>query len=439
MRVSDIANIMTSRMARQFTLVLTGNICSAGLGFLAVLLISRNLTVSDFGLFSIARSFIVVGSLFAGLGIDIGMIKSASSYLKEEKAAEASHVCRATFLVIAAAGSVIAAVVFTMAEVVSLRIFHYPNLIFLIKLASAGILGVSTLEYLRSVFYTYQLFQKSVILQLSVDVLKFLGVVALLSYLTMDVRAAVAVFAFAPLLCVFLGLGQLRHTLFSKGTPIQNLSGKLFSYGKWLFISNICNTIFKYVGIFMLAELLSSKAAGIYGLALTLAYIFPILMDSLRSVLLPEVSRFTEIEQFERYVKGSLKISFYLGIAVIPILFLSGKIVPFFFGPRYLESVPIFNLLLISAVALVVGGTMRVALYSLNKPHVLALVDMTRLTIMVLGCYLLIPSLGVSAPAVVALILNVSIVGFLCIYVLRQIKRKDLTIWEEAVIEPYSG
>jgi O-antigen/teichoic acid export membrane protein len=162
-------------------------------------------------------------------------------------------------------------------------------------------------------------------------------------------------------------------------------------------------------------------------------------MDSLRSVLLPEVSRFKEIEKFERYTMGSLKISLCIGIAAIPFLFLSNKIILFFFGPRYLASVPVFDLLLIGSIALVVGSTMRVALYSFNKPHVLALVDMTRLTIMVLGCYLLIPSLGASAPAVVALILNVSIVGFLCIYVLRQIKRKDLTIWEEPVIEPYSG
>ena len=51
----------------------------------------------------------------------------------------------------------------------------------------------------------------------------------------------------------------------------------------------------------MLARILNTKTTGIYGLALNLTYIFPILINSLRSVLLPEVSRFKTRNQFENY------------------------------------------------------------------------------------------------------------------------------------------
>ncbi len=439
MKFSDITNLIICRLARQFALVLTGNIFSAGLGFLAILLVTRHLTVGDFGLFNIARSFIVVGASFSGLGLEVGMIKFSSSYLKDGRSAEASDVFRTVFLVIAATGSLSAIIVFGIAEPLSVRIFRNPELIHLIKLASIGILSFSVLECLRAVFCSYQSFAKSVVLQLSVDVFKLSGVIFLLSYFLLDSSTAVAVFAFAPLFGVALGLGQLGGRIFTKERRAQHLSQRLFSYGKWLFASNICNTIYKYVGLLMLARMLNSKAAGIYGLAINLAYIFPILMDSMKSVLLPEVSRFTEVEQFERYVRGSLRVSLCIGLAVVPILFLSRGIIAFFFGLKYIESVSIFNVLLLSQTVLIANGTFRMALYSMNKPRIIALTDSARLAAMFLGCYFLIPYLGMVAPAVTALVLNVCIFAFLYFYLSGCIKRKDFAFREELVIEPYSG
>jgi O-antigen/teichoic acid export membrane protein len=172
----------------------------------------------------------------------------------------------------------------------------------------------------------------------------------------------------------------------------------------------------------MLAQMLSSEAAGIYGLALGLTYIFPILIGSLRAVLLPEISRLREMKEFKKYIKGSLKISFSLGMVFIPFLFFSPRIILFFFGSRYLNSIPIFNWLLLSYIALMINNPIRMALYSMNRPHLLAMVDVLKLTVMVLGCYLLIPFLGVLAPAILVLMVNVSALGFFSIYVFKQIR-----------------
>jgi len=70
--------------------------------------------------------------------------------------------------------------------------------------------------------------------------------------------------------------------------------------------------------IFMLATMLDSKASGLYGLALNLTYVFSILIGSLNAVLLPEVSRYREIAQIERYVKNSLKISIGISLTILP-------------------------------------------------------------------------------------------------------------------------
>jgi len=436
MKLSNTINLVRSQLARHLTLVFMGNLLAAALGFLVVLIISRELTVSDFGLFNMAISVILIASHLASLGMDTGMIRFASSYLGVEKTAEATQVLRVTLLVRVIAIFIVAALVFNTAELFSTKVFHYSGLTPLLKLAAFGILTVSTLNYLKSALYAYQLFKRSIILQLLVDFGKFSTVTVLMLFLRMDLFAAVATFAFIPLLGVLLGFRQLRSKLFSEREPIPNLFSQLFSYSKWLFVSQICWITLPYVGIFMLAKMLSSEAAGIYGLALKLTSIFPVLTGSLRAVLLPEVSRFREMKQFENYIKGSLKISFYMGMALIPFLFFSHKIILFFFGSRYLDSIPIFNWLLLSYIATAINTTIRMALYSMNKPHVLVMVDLFRLTVMLLGCYLLISFLGTLAPAILALIVNVSALGFLSTYVFKQIRRGNMAFFLRKLNNP---
>lgn len=238
------------------------------------------------------------------------MIRFASSYLGVDKKAEAAQVLRATFLVRILLSFILFAIIFNTAELLSTKVFHDSGLTPLLKLTAFGVLSISIWFHLKSALYTYRLFQMSVIVQILIDSGKLLTVIVLIFYLKMNAVTAVAAFAFTPLIGVLLGLGQLYRKLFSKRGSLKNQISKLFSYSKWLFVSNICGLTLPYVGVFMLAKILGGESAGIYGLALRLVYIFPIINYSLQAVLLPEVSRFTEITQLEKYIKGTLKISF---------------------------------------------------------------------------------------------------------------------------------
>jgi len=75
----------------------------------------------------------------------------------------------------------------------------------------------------------------------------------------------------------------------------------------------------------------------------------------------------------------------------------------------------------------------------MNRPQVLAVVDLLKLTVMVIGCYLLIPLIGVLAPAIMALVVNVSELCFLFIYVFKKIRGEDISFQNEEIIEPYSN
>ncbi|KAA0251193.1 MAG: hypothetical protein DWB56_03845 [Candidatus Jettenia sp.] len=422
MNISNTRDLIRSGIIKRLTLMFTGNIFAAGLGFLAVLIISRELSVSDFGLFNMAISVILISSRLSTLGMDTTMIKFASSYLILKKKAEVNYVLRTIFLVRIIISSILALVVFIASEIVSTKVFYHPGLTSLLKLAAFGGLTFSLLNYLKSVLHTYQLFRKSVILQIFIDLGKLFTVIVLIWYLKMSVFIAVAIFAFIPVLGIFLGFKNICPVFFSEKKPIQNLFKQLFSYSKWMFVSNTCNLILPYVGIFMISRMLSSEAAGIYGLAVNLTYIFPIIIYSLHSVLLPKVSRFREIAQFEKYIRDALKVSLYMGIIIVPFLFFSHAVIQFFFGSRYLGAVPVFNWFLLSYTILTVNTTLHVALYSMSKPYIIAIADVVNLMVMIIGCYILIPLFHAVAPALLMLIIHASNLGFFSLYILKNIR-----------------
>jgi O-antigen/teichoic acid export membrane protein len=178
----------------------------------------------------------------------------------------------------------------------------------------------------------------------------------------------------------------------------------------------------------MLARMLDSEAVGIYGLALNLTYIFPILVATMTSVLLPEVSRFREKKQFTVYYWQSLKISAGFAILLVPVLFFAKDIILFFFGERYLESIPVFIWLALGFLFYAIAHILRPILIALDKPHIMTYTDFVGVFGMICGCYVLIPYWGVLAPAISAFVINICTMVFLAIYIIRHINKTDVFI-----------
>lgn len=429
MKSFSVAKLINSTLIRQCASVFTGNLFAAGLGFLAVLIVSRKLTVSDFGLFTIALSVIRLVSSLSSLGMDTGMIKHASSFLIDKKTIEAKQVFKTTFIFRLTLSFIIAGIVFASAGLLSTKVFHCSGLAYTLKFAAFGGFTVSLVNYIRSVYHAYQSFKTSICFQVLADFGKFISIIVLSFFLCMNVNTAVAIFAFVPVLSVILGFWKLRNKVFStKKILTKNICQQLFSYNKWLAMSSVCGLILPHVSIFMLATMLDSEASGLYGLALNLTYIFPILIGSLNAVLLPKVSRYREIAQIERYIKNSLKTSIGISLIILPFLFFSSKIILFFFGSRYRNSVPIFNWLLLSGIIGAITTPLRAVLYSMNKPRIITITDTGALITVLLGCYFLIPFIGITTPAILLLLVNVSVLCFSSFYIFNQIRRESFIL-----------
>ncbi|MGB3862079.1 MAG: oligosaccharide flippase family protein, partial [Candidatus Aminicenantaceae bacterium] len=425
MRTYPFFKLFKSRLARHLILMSTGNILCAGLAFLAILIISRALTVSDFGLFNISISVILMAQPLINFGMLGTMIKFVSAHLARGQEDEAIHVVKAVFYIKVTLSLILAAFVFFTADLLAQHVFRLPSLFPLLRMSAFGIFFLSIFNYVKATLWAYKKFPAYVVIQFFTDMAKVLTIGALFLISALTVFSAVSVFSLFPILGTLLGFFYFREVFSYRGNHTNKLYLQLFSFGKWLFLSNLGHRFFLYIGIVMLARMLDSEAAGIYGLALNLTYIFPIIVSALTSVLLPEVSRFREKDQFIVYFRQSLKISASIGILVVPFLFFAKDLILFFFGERYLGSIPVFIWLALGFLFFAFSQILRPILLALDKPHIVTYTDLVGLVAMIVGCYFLIPHLGVLAPALMALIVNVCAMSVLAVYTHRQIHRGE--------------
>jgi lipopolysaccharide exporter len=418
--------LFKSRLAGHLILMSAGNILCAGLAFLAILIISRSVSVSDFGLFNISLSVILLFQPLINFGMLGTMIKFVSSHLSRGQEDEAVHVVKAVLAIKVTLSLIMMALVFLLADALSQHVFHLPSLAPLLRMAAWGILFLSMFNYVKATLWAYKKFLSYVVIQFLTDAAKVLTISVLFMISALTVFSAVSVFSLFPILGICLGFVYFRHVFSSKGGHTNKLYLRLFSFGKWLFLSNLGRRFFLYIGVILLARMLDSEAAGIYGLALNLTYIFPIIVATLTSVLLPEVSRFREKKQFTVYYWLSLKISAGFGIILVPVLFFAKDIILFFFGERYLDSIPIFVWLAMGFLFFAISHILCPILLALDKPHIVTYADLMSVCAMFVGCYLFIPYLGVLAPAITAFVVNMCAMVFLAIYTIRHIDKTDV-------------
>ncbi len=433
MKTPKLVHLFGSRLAGHLVLMAAGNILCSGLAFVAILIISRAVSVSDFGLFNISISVILLVQPFIGFGMLGTMIKFVSSHLSRGRENEAIHVVKAVFVVKITLSCLMTTLIFLLADPISRYVFHIPSLSPLLRMAAGGIFFLSMFNYVKATLWAYKKFLAYVVIQFITDGTKVLTVGVLFVISALTVFSAVSVFSLLPLLGIGLGFVYFRDVFSSKGVHTNKLYAQLFSFGKWLFLSNLGRRFFLYIGVILLARMLDSEAAGIYGLALNLTYIFPVLVATLTSVLLPEVSRFQDKEQFTAFYWQSLKISAGFGILLGPFLFFAKDIILFFFGERYLGSIPVFVWLALSFLFFGFSHILHPILLALDKPHVVTYADLTRVIGMFIGCYAFIPSLGVLAPAKTAFVVNLCEMAFLAVYTIRLIHKTDVFIRPETV------
>ena len=188
-----------------------------------------------------------------------------------------------------------------------------------------------------------------------------------------------------------------------------------YKLGFWIFLSSMAVVIMMRLDIIMLQKMGSSSDVGYYSAAMNLAMIFPLITTSIVTTLLPKMNYYLKDHTIKEYIiKISSNIKYIVCILMIMEI-LSPYVIQIFFGEKYLKSIPVFQILLIAFIIGILINPISLVMYSINKAHLLTLMNWIQLPLNYFGNIILIPILYSKGAALSTTIVNVF--GGICILI----------------------
>ncbi len=424
--IQQFARLAKSRTARDSLIVLTGNLLTAGLGFIAMIIISRTLGPSQFGVFSVVIAVMTMVVGLADMGIGTGLVRFASFYLKADRK-RAELMLGTSFDVEVLISLFILVLGMVFANPLSQLISPNRDLTLALRLAFLGAAAMSMGSYIVAVFQSWQAFIKLFFYSVAGNVLKLMLVLFLLFLGRFQTINVITVYALVPFAALVLGMLLIPRD-FLKGQQTGDKRStflQLFHFSKWIMLSYLANTVVTRIDVLILNHYRGTEEVGIYAVAYQLSQVFPLIMGSLITVLLPQVSKLTAKQEFIGFIKKSLTMSLAIVVGLVPVFIFAGLVITLIFGAEYAASSGIFRILFINFMINIICNPIGTVVFALNRPMVTTYTNFFQMVISIAGNLLLVPLYGGYGAAYTFLLLTILGSAIITAYVFVRIFRME--------------
>jgi stage V sporulation protein B len=400
-QLQEVKSILASRTIKDSLVIVSGDLLNAGIGFISSIIVIRALGPTAYGLLAISMAVMATASHMLDLGVRTSGVRFISLYLKTDKE-KAEAMMAAVFKVRLIVGLIILIGGFFIAKPLALNVFKKPELVNLLRLAFVGCFGALLYDFIMTDLQANQWFKKLAKLNVSVTSIKLLLVVFLVFIQAVTVSKIVIIYILTPFLGFVIG-SLLIPWRFIRAPGNRGKSFRvLFRFSKWVMISFLLAGLYNRAEVFLLGYFKESATVGIYSAAHTLVLPITLICASLTKVLLPKVTGLDRISKLSEYLKKAVKLLIGIGILLLPYYFLAPFIMGLI-GNKYVSALPVFRILFFYAFIVGLASPIIIILYSLNKPHVIAFINIGQFCFSFTMNYLVIPSYGAQGAAVVAL------------------------------------
>lgn len=394
MQINRAKRLAMSTTARSTGVVLGGNLLNAAIGFAAMMLISRVLAEDRFGLFSVALAVMTVSTGLADLGIGTGLVRFASRALDKDRE-QADIVFKAAYRVEVAISLLVVVIGWLIAPTVAAFLGKGTELVLPIRLGFIGAGAMSMLSFVTAVFQSWQQFAALSAVNIFGNIFKITAIIWLWQSAKLQEIPALAVYAAAPALALVIGFAIMPRDWMNRPTTpqINQAYRQLFAFNKWLTVSYLINSLITRIDVFVLARTKELAVVGIYSLGFQLAQIFPILIGSIVTVLLPQVSRMSTGEEFSRFFRKSLVISALFLVALVPMIIIIDPVIKTLL-PAYVDSIGIFRLLFAGFAINIIFNPLSTVLLAKDRPQLITVTNAIQLIVAIAANIILVPVYG---------------------------------------------
>lgn len=341
--MSETVHSSLKTAAKGAALVFTGMAASQALWFAVRLLVVRNLSKEDLGIYSLVFGIVAVVSLLASVGLWEGSTRYVSIFSGEGKKQEAAGVHRSSLVIGAVTGLGTGAVVFLLSEFISGHLFYKPELSAPLRAGSFFIPAFVMAYIISGVMRGYGAITPRVyFLDVGQPLLFLVLIVAIfasgLSFISIFYAYAFSMAAVFALIAAYgyreTGIGPFEL----KGGYVR----ELLKFSIPVLAIDFMSQVFRWADTLMLGRYATAGEVGIYSVGVSLAAFLSLPLLALDTIYMPiagDLYGRDRSPELARTYKVLTKWVFSITLPVFFILFFFPEMtIIFFFGERFVDA-----------------------------------------------------------------------------------------------------
>lgn len=399
-----------------------GSVGTTVISAVAMIIFSRALGPTQFGIFSVLFSLLLILSKIGDFGVNTAVqryIAKVPDQLGEIK----RYVGSGTYLKLLITLTV-AVVGITSSPWITLHILNLSSdSIVLVRLVFFLTGGVVFYEYVNSVLQGVQAFNLSIISNTIQSLTKLLLALFVLISNSISLLPIIILYLLAPVLGGLIGFLKLPFTLFAPNSDQKSLA-QILAVSKWTGISILAAVIADNLDILIVQNQLTSYDTGLYSAAVRIASIASLVAWSLGTVLNVRVARYSNPSHLRKYLRKATILAVGSFVGILGLMLFSKPALLYTVGVDFLPATTPLNLLFISTALLTATAPFVALFYLFDRPQYFAISGILT-TVFLLGFDLvLIPTLGLAGAGVARIVARLAALIFTLFYAYRSYQEK---------------
>lgn len=338
------------------------------------LVLVRNLTVEEYGLFFSVLTLIFVLQIFTSLGLSSGLSRSIAKLRVHSEFSKIKSIIIGSFAIKMSMAILVMIILFVLSDWLAATYFENKQAQFLIVILSLyfplNVLksqfeslfnGFSKSFYLSLIQFLYNL---SIFIIVIVGFYFFSGI----SVPTVAYLGAFIIVVLVLLVPLFKTFNMFKFTC----SNFKESNKELLIFSFPLIFTAIGATLLSYFDTLMLTYYDTLVEVGVYNIVYPTALLLVLIGSSIGVALLPVITRLFEEGKKDIISHAFSKIYVYVGFVIIPaiviLILLSEYIIEIFFGEEYLLGLIVFNVLAFGSLFKIFFAIHNKALIAIGRP-----------------------------------------------------------------------
>ncbi len=381
------------------------SILASLVSYVTRLVLARNLTTAEYGLFYAVWTVVIFFLFFRDLGFQESLVRHITEFKAAEKVQKIKTALVSAFSIQIFGSLILSIIFFLLADFLALHYFKDPRASLLLKIMIFYIFFSVFFKILKGFFQGFQRMFIYSSIELSKNAI-LLFLILLFSWLGFGITSPAWAYAFV---CVFLVI--IYFPLLLKTYPFfnykiedkKNISKSLFRFAIPSFATQIGGRIIGYLDTLFLTYFRSLQEVGIYNAVLPSALMLLFVGRTAGSIIFPMSTELWVKKDLKRLSQGIHLMHRYLFIFTAPIIAVLFIFARFFlgefFGEDYAAGYRAFQIILIGVFFFLMAMMDNNIISGIGKPQVVTKIILLAALINAAANFFLIPRLGIEGAA----------------------------------------